>query len=171
MQTRLDSPLKVETTAPVRWEEPSLDKVKLVVILEEQSRPVPIPGWSPHGLPQVSQLCQRLVIVGPVLVVVALYQLPEHVLQLQLLRLLQTEGDHRHCWLVAFLLSLVHLQYSRCRKPTKFSLFTSTLEFNSANCSFSSCRFELTKLSSRATVSLVFLSVEALKQGGCYMPS
>merc|ERR550519_2485419 len=96
-------PLKVETTAPVRWEEPSLDKVKLVVILEEQSRPVPIPGWSPHGLPQVSQLCQRLVIVGPVLVVVALYQLPEHVLQLELLRLLQTEGDHRHRWLVAFL--------------------------------------------------------------------
>ena len=30
-----DSPLKVQTTAPVGREEPSLDKVKLVVILEE----------------------------------------------------------------------------------------------------------------------------------------
>ena len=30
----LDSPLKVETTAPVRWEEPPLNEVKLVVVLE-----------------------------------------------------------------------------------------------------------------------------------------
>ena len=128
-------PLKEETTAPVRREEPPLDKVQLVVILEEQGRPVLVPGRGPHGLPQVGELCQRLVVVGSVLVVVALDQLAEHLLHFKLLGLLQTKGNHQNC-----LLCLVHLQFGNSLGPDRqiCSSLTSTLEFNSANCSLSS---------------------------------
>lgn len=40
--------------------------------------------------------------------------------------------------------------------------YNSTELFSSANCSFNNCKFELTKLSSRATVSFSFLLLVAL---------
>ena len=55
-------------------------------------------------LPKVGEFRNGLLVLLTVLVVVLLYQPPEGVRHLQLLRLLQAQGDHRHHRLLAGLL-------------------------------------------------------------------
>ena len=63
-------PLKENSQTSVWREESPLDEVELVVILEQEGDPVGVPGGGPHGLPQVQQLRQLVLVAAAVLGVV-----------------------------------------------------------------------------------------------------
>ena len=52
------SPLEEYAETAVRREEPSLDEVELVEVLEEERDAVGVTGRRPHRLPDVHELCK-----------------------------------------------------------------------------------------------------------------
>ena len=116
----LYSPLEEYSEAAVGREESPLDEVELVEVLEEQRDAVRVPRRRPHRLPDVHELCKVasriscvcaskilhtlhqssltrdcILVVVPVLGVVLEDKVLEGLAEVDLLRLLQAQRDHR----------------------------------------------------------------------------
>ena len=89
------SPFEEDAETPVGREKPPLNVVELVEVLKEKGDPVGVAGRGPHGLPDVHELRDGVLVVVAVLGVVFQDEVFEGVAKVDLLRLLQAQGDHR----------------------------------------------------------------------------
>ena len=93
-------------TAPIRCEEPPLNKVQLVEILDEERNALTISSRSPHGLSQIYELCDRFLVVSKIFKIVILYEVSKRLPQIQFSSLFESQRDHLQHLLLSVLVDL-----------------------------------------------------------------